>query len=128
MFPLWSALSQIRRRQTGLWTALCLGAALATLTSCTGPYSQARTVGTVGGVLAAVGGAAWVVGETTDAEVLLVPGVVGVLLGAAGILTSAVMVAAQSSCTADADCPLGHVCKELLQPAGRESFSQCVPR
>ncbi len=128
MFVLSFLLSQIHRRRAGVWTTLCLGAALATLSSCTGPYRHARSVGTVGGVLAAVGGAAWVVGETTDAQALLVPGVVAVLLGTAGILTSAVMVAAQASCTTDADCPLGYVCKELLQPAGRESFSQCVPR
>lgn len=85
-------------------------------------------MGAVGGTLAAVGGVSWVVAETKDVEPLLVPGVVAVVLGTAAMLTSAVMVAAQTSCTADAECPLGYVCKELLQPAGRESFSQCVPR
>ena len=78
--------------------------------------------------MAAVGGATWVIGETRDAPTLIVPGVIAMILGSAGLLTSAMMIAGQSSCVVDADCPLNHVCKELLQPAGRESFSQCVPR
>lgn len=107
---------------------VCLAICLLAGGACSGPYGRARTVGTIGGVLAAAGGTSWVVGETADEEALLLPGVVAVVVGTAAILTSAMMVASQTSCTADADCPTNHVCKELLQPAGRESFSQCVPR
>jgi hypothetical protein len=98
------------------------------LAACGAPYRSAKIVGGVGGVLAAGGGTAWVIGEHQDSNALVFPGVVSSLLGAACLATAAMMVAAQSSCTLDADCADGYMCRELPAPAGREPYSQCVPR
>ena len=68
------------------------------------------------------------VGEKTDSTGLITPGVIATIVGAVGMATAAMMVAAQSSCTADAGCMDGYACRELPAPAGQEPYSQCVPR
>lgn len=98
------------------------------LTGCASPYRTARTVGATGGVLAAVGGALWVVGDDVDRDAVRLPGVTAAIVGAACIATAAALFAAQTSCQADADCPNGYVCKELPAPAGLQPYRQCVPR
>ena len=103
-------------------------AVCAVLSGCTAPYRGAKVVGGLGGIFAAAGGATWVVGEKTDSSSLIVPGVLATIAGAVGMAAAAMMVAAQSSCTADAECPEGYSCRELPAPAGQEPYSQCVPR
>lgn len=96
--------------------------------ACSAPYRGAKIIGGIGGVLAVGGGTAWVVGENRDSNALILPGVIASVIGAAGMATAAMLVAAQSSCKLDADCTLGYMCRELPAPAGREPYSQCVPR
>lgn len=98
------------------------------LTACSAPYRTAKIVGGIGGLLAAAGGTAWVVGEGSDSDSVILPGVIATAIGAACLTTSAMLIAAQSSCVLDADCTEGHMCRELPAPAGREPYSQCVPR
>ncbi|MDX2019153.1 MAG: hypothetical protein SF187_02860 [Deltaproteobacteria bacterium] len=100
----------------------------ASFVACSAPYRGAKFVGGVSGVLAAAGGTAWVVGENTDSSGLIVPGVIATIIGAVGMATAAMVVAAQSSCAADAECLDGYQCRELPAPAGQEPYSQCVPR
>ena len=98
------------------------------LVGCSAPYRSAKIVGGIGGVLAVGGGTAWVIGENQDSTSLILPGVISSLVGAACLATAAMMVAAQASCALDADCADGYMCRELPAPAGREPYSQCVPR
>jgi len=98
------------------------------LAGCSAPYRSAKIVGGIGGVLAAGGGTAWVIGEHQDSNSLILPGVISSVVGAACLATAAMMVAAQSSCALDADCVDGYACRELPAPAGRQPYSQCVPR
>ena len=98
------------------------------LTACSAPYRTAKIVGGIGGLLAAAGGTAWVVGERGDSDSLILPGVIATAIGAACLTTAAMLIAVQSSCVLDADCTEGYMCRELPAPAGREPYSQCVPR
>jgi hypothetical protein len=107
---------------------VCLFLVVATVTGCAGPNQRGKFIGGAGAVLAASGGAAWAVGERTDRDAMVAPGVVGVVAGIALMITAGVLFALDTACTADADCPDDQTCREVPAPAGREPYSQCVPR
>ncbi len=96
--------------------------------ACSGPHAAAKNVGGAGAILAIGGGSAWVIGARSDSNAVMVPGVIGVVAGVIMMVAAGMMMAGEVACRADADCAIGHQCREVPMPAGRIPYSQCVPR
>lgn len=121
------------RRRVRSWAcavalSLALPWGLLCLPGCAGPGGRSRALGVVGSALVTGGGVAWVAGARGEADALAGAGMVSVALGVACLVTATSLLAYETACEADAECPLGYACRQVPQPAGREPYSQCVPR
>lgn len=117
-----------RRLASPVAARFLVGLALFTVTGCARPYAGPKTLGSVGAVLLAGGGATWIAGERADRHAVILTGLATTLVGAAAVIAAGGWLAATISCRADPDCPEGEACKEVPAPPGGVPYKQCVKR
>ena len=117
---------KLGRHLRAVVAAALIGAFVAS--GCADPNRRAKMLGGAGAVLAVGGGVVWVAGEKLDSDAMVVPGIIGVVAGVVLVIVAGGLMAFETACDADADCPEGQRCREVPAPAGREPYSQCVPR
>ena len=102
--------------------------ALLLTASCARPYAGQKTLAAIGAGLIVAGGTAWVAGERSGPNALIVPGLITTVVGVGAIMSAGGWLAASISCRADPDCPDGEECKEVPAPPGGIPYKQCVRR
>jgi hypothetical protein len=118
-----SARSRSRR-----WLVLVVLIVANGLGGCTGRYSGARTLASVGTLAVLAGSATWASGEAFDRHAAVTVGFISVAAGLAAIVASGGWMASSVACTADPDCDENEQCREIPAPPGGVPYKQCMSR